>query len=103
MVLIALRSQAAVLAGRRGESKRERRDDARRPSEKKLNLPIHPSSGFAASVNYLKSGAPPGSDDTALTPAWVADLAHTPATAFELRRRAAASGDAFPKEEVTVG
>jgi len=43
----------------------------------------------------MKSGSPPGAtveDATAAdTPAWVADLATPPPTAFELRRRAAAA------------
>ena len=112
MTLPALRQAGrAALAGRRGESERDEEEQrereeraAARARKKKLNpLPpfIHSISlGFAAAVNYLKSGSPPGSDAAGPTPAWAADLAHPPATAFELRRRAAAAGEAFPADKV---
>lgn len=38
-------------------------------------------------------------DDAADTPAWAKELATPPATAFELRRRAAAAGDGAGESE----
>ena len=85
----------------RGRERSERRPEhGKKNSTLSLPSSIPISLGFAAAVNYLKSGSPPGSDAAGPTPAWAADLAHPPATAFELRRRAAAAGEAFPADEV---